>query len=49
MSRTLRKKLARRDQEEGGEPDSQEEASPEEIRRREVSRTPRKRLIAQKT
>ena len=42
MSWTLTKKLRkkpRRDQEEGGELDSHEEASPEEIKRREVSWT----------
>ena len=36
MSRTLRKKLARRDQEEGGEPDSQEEVSTEDMKSRKV-------------
>ena len=45
MSWTLTKKLAqRRDQEEGSELDSHEEASPEEIKRREVSWTLTKKL-----
>ena len=35
---------SRRDQEEGGELDSEKEASPEEIKRREVSWTLRKKL-----
>ena len=50
MSWTLTKKLAqRRDQEEGGELDSHEEASQEEIKRREVSWTLSKKLAQERS
>ena len=44
-----RKKESRRDQEEGGELDSHEEASPEEIKRREVSWTLTKKLAQKRS
>ena len=40
---------SRRDEEEGGELDSQEEASPEEIKSRELSRTLRKKLAQKRS